>query len=224
MRHHRGVAGPFCHLNRFQGFSEGADLVQFYQNRIGDILSYASGQNLGIGDKNVITYKLNPRAEFGGKSCPAIPVIFIQAVFDGKNWILVQEHLVPSDHLVRTALGLCFRFQSVEPVFEKFTGSHIQGQIDVFTGSIASTFYTLQQHLKSFFVGFKIRGKPTFIPHCRAVAVLLQHRLQAVKDLSSHAQSFCETPSSDRKDHELLNIHIVVSMGAAIEHIHHGDG
>ena len=45
-----------------------------------------------------------------------------------------------------------------------------------------------------------------------------------MKDFDSPAQGFGERAGSHRHDHELLEIHIVVGMGAAVEDVHHGRG
>ncbi len=45
-----------------------------------------------------------------------------------------------------------------------------------------------------------------------------------MEDLGSHPQCFFEAAGAGRHDHELLDINIVVGMGAAVDDVHHRQG
>ena len=51
-----------------------------------------------------------------------------------------------------------------------------------------------------------------------------QHRLQHVVGLDAPAQRLAEAGRADRHDHELLEVHVVVGVGAAVEHVQHRHG
>src|SRR5699024_11272603 len=55
-------------------------------------------------------------------------------------------------------------------------------------------------------------------------AVLLQGGLQLVEDLGAHTQSLTEAAGAHRHDHELLDLHVVGGVSAAVEDVHHGHG
>ena len=52
----------------------------------------------------------------------------------------------------------------------------------------------------------------------------MQHLLQRVVDLGAPAQRLGKRARAHRHDHELLEVHVVVSMHAAVEDVHHGRG
>ncbi len=55
-------------------------------------------------------------------------------------------------------------------------------------------------------------------------AVLLQDVLQGVEHLGAHAQGLAEATGAHRHDHELLDLHVVGGVSAAVENVHHGHG
>ena len=50
----------------------------------------------------------------------------------------------------------------------------------------------------------------------------MQHLLQGVVDLGAPAQSLGEGGGAHGHDHELLEVHVVVGMHAAVQDVHHG--
>ena len=71
-----GIAGVLGHLDRIDGFGEGANLVQFDENGVGGAEIDALLNVLGIGDEEVIADELDFVAEFFGELDPAIPIGF----------------------------------------------------------------------------------------------------------------------------------------------------
>ena len=67
-------------------------------------------------------------------------------------------------------------------------------------------------------LGAKPPSSPTAVPYPR----FRKHSLQVVEDLDAHAQAVAEAGGSHRHDHELLEVDVVVGMGAAVEDVHHG--
>jgi len=49
----------------------------------------------------------------------------------------------------------------------------------------------------------------------------VQRLLERVEDLGPHSEALVERRRADRDDHELLEVDLVVGVGAAIEDVHH---
>ena len=47
------------HFHGFDGFGDGADLIQFDEDGVGDFFRNAAGENFRIGDEDVVADKLN---------------------------------------------------------------------------------------------------------------------------------------------------------------------
>ena len=77
-----------------------------------------------------------------------------------------------------------------------------------------------EHHFERFFIGFQIRSESAFIAHRGGIAALLQHALQRVKYFDAHAQRFGELARAVGDDHELLRIHRIVGVRAAVEDVH----
>ena len=58
VRNHRGVVRLIGHFDRCQGLGKGADLVGLDQDRVGDATRNALGQDLGVGDEQIVTHEL----------------------------------------------------------------------------------------------------------------------------------------------------------------------
>ena len=59
MRYDRSVAGLLGHLNGGQRFTERANLIDFYEDRVADMGVDSTAQSLGVGDKKVIAHQLD---------------------------------------------------------------------------------------------------------------------------------------------------------------------
>ena len=55
----------------------------------------------------------------------------------------------------------------------------------------------------------------------RGVLQAVQHGAQTMENFCAHAQGFCKATGTYGQNHKFLDIHVVISMGAAIEKIHH---
>ena len=77
-------------------------------------------------------------------------------------------------------------------------------------------------------IAFDIRfhgwREAAFVADCGVVAALLEHAFQSVEDLDAPAQRFGERFRADGHDHEFLEVHVVVGVGAAVEDVHHRRG
>ena len=86
----RPLDGNGQFLDGIECFRQRADLVELDQDRIGNILFNATGENLGIGDIQVVTHQLALARRQLRVYCPTFPVVFSQAILDGDDGVLAQ--------------------------------------------------------------------------------------------------------------------------------------
>src|SRR5271168_1579982 len=82
-----GVIGFAGHFDGFDGFADGADLIELDEDGVADAFGDAAGENFRIGDEDVVAYQLNFLAEVAGDDFPAVPIVFGEAVFDGDDGV-----------------------------------------------------------------------------------------------------------------------------------------
>ncbi len=70
-------------------------------------------------------------------------------------------------------------------------------------------------------VGRQRRREPALVAQPGGVALGLQHRLERVVGLRPPAQRLAEGGRADRRDHELLHVHVAVGVRAAVEDVQH---
>src|SRR6185437_5100051 len=71
-----GVASLARDLDGVDGFRDAADLIELYENRVGDFLLDAARENLRIGDENIVADQLQFVAEGFRQQSPSLPVLF----------------------------------------------------------------------------------------------------------------------------------------------------
>ena len=82
-----GVVGLASHFDGFDGFGDGADLIELDQDGVADAFGDAAGENFRVGDENIVADELDFFAEVAGEEFPAVPIVFGEAVFDGDDGI-----------------------------------------------------------------------------------------------------------------------------------------
>ena len=70
-------------------------------------------------------------------------------------------------------------------------------------------------------VGRQHRREAAFVAHRGRELHLGQHLLERVEHLDAHAESLGKGVGADRHDHELLGVHVVRGVGAAVQDVHH---
>ena len=118
----------------FEGFAQAADLVEFNQNRVCHTLGDALAQEVRVGDKEVVAYKLAAFADAVGELFPAVPVVFGASVFDGDDGVAVDKLFVVRRQLCRRQFIAAALFEDVEAGFRiiKFGGRDIERKVYVF--------------------------------------------------------------------------------------------
>ena len=79
----------------------------------------------------------------------------------------------------------------------------------------------LHHHVERRLVGRQHRREAALVAHRGGEAHLAQHLLERVEDLHAHPQPVGERVGADRHHHELLGIHVVGRVRAAVEDVHH---
>ena len=69
-------------IDGVKGLTDGTDLVDFDQNRVGYTAINSLLQTLGIGHEKIVAHKLDFASNFFGQHLPAVPIIFCQAIFE----------------------------------------------------------------------------------------------------------------------------------------------
>ena len=88
---HGGVGVFLGHLHGIEGLGERADLVHLDEDGVGHAELDALGEELGVGDEEVVADELGGLAELVGEDLPAGPVVFGAAVFDGDDRVFLPE-------------------------------------------------------------------------------------------------------------------------------------
>ena len=117
--------------------------------------------------------------------------------------------------ILRTSL-----WQPVLAVFVPFAGRCIQSNLHI-RCAVACLFNCLQHTRNSILIRSQIRCKASLIPNGGGKTSPLQHTSQSVVDLRTHLQSLPEGGCTPGHYHDLLDIHIVGSMGTAVQNVHH---
>ena len=156
-----------------------------------------------------------------GENFPAIPVAFGHAVFDADDGVFVDpsgQHIGP---LLR-AQTQAFARQFVLAFLVKLGGGAIQAQGDLFTGHVTGFVDGFQNHLDRGLMVGHIGGKAAFVAYRRADAFVMQNFLERVEDFRAVAQGFAKAGRTQRNDHQLLQVEVVVGVLAAVDDVHHG--
>ena len=91
MRDHGSKASLGGHANRGEGFAQGADLVGFYKHRVGRALADAPRQKFRVGGEEIVADQLHALAQFRRELPPTGPVLFVEAVFDGRDRVAQRQ-------------------------------------------------------------------------------------------------------------------------------------
>ena len=82
---HRAISRMLGHLHCIQSFRKGSDLVYLDKNGIGDFKLDTAAQTFDIGDKQIISHKLDLFSQMFRQVFPAFPVILPEPILNGNN-------------------------------------------------------------------------------------------------------------------------------------------
>ena len=100
-------------------------------------------------------------------------------------------------------------------------GCRVERDRHVLPGPVAGRLDPGDQSLERRLVGVEVGGEAALVAHRRGEAALVQRALRRVEDLRAGAQALGEARRPHRHDHELLEVHLVVGVRTAVEHVHH---
>ena len=107
------------------------------------------------------------------------------------------------------------------PFVEDLADGRVERDRDVLAGLVAGGLDALDQRLQRRLVGLEVRREAALVADRGVQAALLQGRLEVVEDLGAHRSASREARRADRDDHELLEVHVVVGVRAAVDDVHH---
>src|SRR5690554_2433706 len=220
------------HFNGIQGLGKCSNLVYLNKNGIGRIQLNTFFQVLYVGHKKVVAYQLALVADGFIQQYPTIPITFITAIFDAVDGELLNELSKKGNLLLATAFntGCTFKLRIiVDSVLIEFRGCAVQCNrhlttISQTTGLITSCFYSLNDAVKRIFGTIQGRSKTPFITNGSTQIAIVQHLLQCMKNLSTHAQSLTETTRTNGTNHKFLKSNGCIGVRTAIDDVHHRNG
>src|SRR3990167_4309602 len=220
MGDHCGVTGRLGHLDGFQGFGQGTDLVELDQDRVADRLVDAALEDLGVGHEQIVTDQLDLLADLVGQHFPASPVRFVHTVFDGDDRITLGQ----TGQVIGKTFGaehFAFTGQVVLAIFEELAGGAVQSQGHVSAKFVASIGHGFSDGRQGVFVRGQVRCKTTFVTYGSAQTTGLQHSFQVMENFGAHAHGVGERLGANRLNHEFLDIDVVIGMFATVDDVHH---
>jgi hypothetical protein len=100
-------------------------------------------------------------------------------------------------------------------------GGDIERERDLLAGLVARPIDRLENDLDRLLVALQVRREAALVADAGRELPLDEHLLQRVEDLGAHAQRVGEGICADRDDHELLEVHRVRRVRAAVDDVHH---
>ena len=221
MAHHATVAIALGQRDSVEGLGQRADLIHLDQEGVGHIGIDTTLQALGVGDKEIIADKLHAITDRLGDVGVAGPVILGQGILDRDHREVVEQALVVGGHpLSRASSAL----ECVGTVLVELGRRDVECECDVLAQGQARRRHCGRDELECRAVVRQVGGEAALIAEAGRVAVLLQHGLECVVNLGALAQCLAEGRSTDRRDHELLDVDAGIGMRTAVEDVHHRDG
>ena len=212
-------------LDRLEGLGECADLVDLHEDAVADAGLDAAGKLLGVGDEEVVSDELHAAAEALREELPTLPVVLAHAVFDGDDGVAVAEPFEVVDHLHRgQRAALAGEAIDLGLGVPELRGGAVEGEAEVAAGLVAGCDDGLDDDGERSLVALQVGGEATLVTHAGRKAAGLEHLLERVEDLGAGAEPFGEGGEAAGDDHELLDVHRGVGVGAAVEDVHERHG
>ena len=208
------VGGEFHGIERFR---ECADLVELNENGVAAVQTYPLGEALCIRNEEVVSYELHLVAERGSQPLPAVPIFFIQAVFNGIDGIFFYEFLPVGNEFVGSILLAALG----QDVFTglgtlPFTCRRVKGETEVGARFVAGFFYILENVLNGFFIARKIGREAAFVADGGSQPFFFQEGCEDMEDFRAPAQTFGKGRCTGRHNHKFLDVHRVGRVGTAV--------
>src|SRR5690606_20956945 len=223
VRDHRGIAGRVRHGDGLQRLAQGADLVDLDEDGVADAALDTLPEDPRVGDEQVVADQLHLVAQARGELLPAVPVVLGHAVLDGDDRVLVAPAGEEIDELV-AGQALALADQVVLAVVVELGAGHVQAQLHVLASVVAGLADGLEDGVEGFDVAAQVRREAALVADRGRQAVALEHGFERVENLRARAQRLGERVEAHRQHHELLQVDVVVGVGAAVDDVHHRHG
>ena len=130
------------------------------------------------------------------------------------------------DHLLGGELAFVGFLEDVFAGFfvVELAGGGVEGDGDLFAGSVAGELDGFEDEFEGFVVGFERGCEAAFVAYGGVVALLLEDAFEGVEDFGAPAEGVGEGLGAYGHDHELLEVDVGVRVAAAVEDVHHGGG
>ena len=183
----------------------------------------ALGEELGVGDEEVIADELGGLAELVGDHLPAGPIVFGAAVFDRDDRILFLQLRVVGHKFLGALHRLVGLLEDIGFLLlvEEFRARDIESDRDVVAHLVAGLFNRLANHAKCVIGTLKVWRKATFVTHGGGKTAIVKDLLERVENFGTVAQRLTQRRRTDRHDHEFLEVDRRVRVGTAIDDVHH---
>jgi hypothetical protein len=112
----------------------------------------------------------------------------------------------------------------VRAVREDLARGRVERDGQLLAGLVPGRADPVHQRFQRGLVGREVGREAALVAHRGAEPAVVQGPLEGVEGLRSHAQGVGEGRRAHRHDHELLEVHLVVGMGAPVEDVHHRHG
>jgi hypothetical protein len=151
---------------------------------------------------------------------PSLPVLLGHGVLERDDGVTVDEVDPVGDKLIGGE-GPTLAFEHIDAVVPELARRRVERQRDLVAGHPPGGPDRLDQHLERVLVGLEIRGETAFVADRSGQPAAVQDPVKRVVGLCTPLDCLGERGSTDRDDHELLKIDVVVRMRAAVQHVHH---
>ncbi|CAM5376425.1 hypothetical protein SBADM41S_01019 [Streptomyces badius] len=112
----------------------------------------------------------------------------------------------------------------VDAVLVELGRGDVERERDVAARDITGLLDGLDDEVQGGAVGLQVRGEAALVAESGGQALGFEDLLQRVVDLRAPAQGLGEGLRADRRDHELLDVHVGVGVRAAVQDVHHRNG
>merc|ERR1719310_92790 len=210
------------------GLRGSADLVHLQQEGVGSLLLLAVLDALWVGDEEVIADNLHLLAEALDHLGVGLPVVLVERILDGDNWVAAGDVIVELHHvspgldegricvvdLESEVVGLVLR--DVE-----LGSGDVHGQFHL--ASVAGVGDGIHKRAEALIVLLDVWREAALITDGSGVLAVaaLHNGLQRVVDLGTDAEGISEGLGTSWRDHELLHREGVASVLTTVDDVHH---
>ncbi len=102
----------------------------------------------------------------------------------------------------------------------ELAAGRVESQQYLVARHVAGALDRIEHEVEGLRIGFGIRREAAFVTDCRVQTALLKQCFERLEDLGAAAQRLAKARHTDGQNHELLQIDVVVGVGAAVENVH----